>query len=390
MYGVNVMQIAGKESNKIEISRFDVLDNKPKRIGIHLLFWIIYILYETVNASWGEQDRFDFSQIHKVWANVPLTIGVVYLNLYVLMPRYINARKYGRYGLSLVAVVVAYALVTRLIGYLYWLPWDRQHAYHHYVTEPKQLLVPIRIARNSFRLYPILALSMLIKVLRDSYGKEKQLRIAQSERHQAELSFLRAQIHPHFFFNTLSSLYALTLKKSELASDVVIRLSALMRYMLYQTNAESVLLEDEIAQLNNYIALEQLRFADRIECSFQCSGQVKAKRIGPLLLLPFIENAFKHSLSGELDKAWVIVTIKVRGDQLFVYVENSTAEASGIAEASGTAQPPGSNPGQGIGLINVRKRLALSYPGRHELFIKHEQNTFSVKLKLQLEQDTIA
>jgi hypothetical protein len=374
---VNVMQMAGEQPNYPEDNRFDVLENKSERMGLHLLFWMIYILYETLNASWGQQDRFDFSQIHKVWANVPLTIGVVYLNLYGLMPRYLYGKKYGRYGLSLVVVVVAYALVTRFIGYRYWLPWDRQHAYHQYMTEPKNFFVPIRIARNSFRLYPILALTMLIKVLRDSYGKEKQLRIAQSERHQAELSFLRAQIHPHFFFNTLSSLYALTLKNSDRASDVVMRLSDLMRYMLYDTNAGSVLLEDEITQLNNYIALEQLRFADRIEYSFQCSGQVKGKRIGPLLLLPFVENAFKHSLGGELHKAWVIITIKVSGNRLFVFVENSIAQVHD------------SKSGQGIGLTNVRKRLALSYPGRHQLRITHEPNTFSVSLKILLEEDKI-
>lgn len=372
----SVIHTAGMESTYPEISRFDVLDNKPKRIGLHFLFWLVYVLYETLNASWSEQDKLDFSQIHKVWANVPLTVGVVYLNLYGLMPRYLNAKKYLRYGLALAVVVVAYALATRFIGYRYWLPWDQRHAYHQYVTEPKYFLVPIRIARNSFRLYPILALTMLIKVLRDSYGKEKQLRIAQSERHQAELSFLRAQIHPHFFFNTLSSLYGLTLKNSDRASDVVMRLSDLMRYMLYETNAESVLLEDEIAQLNNYIALEQLRFADRIEYSFQSSGEVKGKRIGPLLLLPFVENAFKHSLSRELHKAWVIITIKVRDDQLFVFVENSVTQA------------PGSCSGQGIGLTNVRKRLALSYPGRHELSITQEHNTFSVNLKIQLQEDT--
>src|SRR5207237_3547957 len=118
--------------------------------------------------SWCEQDRLDFSQIHKVWSNIPLTIGVVYLNLYGLMPRYLYPKKYGQYGLSLMVVLVAYALLTRFIGYRFWLPWDKQHAYYHYMMEPKTFLVPIRIARNSFRLYPILALTMLIKVLRRS------------------------------------------------------------------------------------------------------------------------------------------------------------------------------------------------------------------------------
>ncbi|GAB3907725.1 histidine kinase [Larkinella knui] len=350
-------------------------DSKLKRISVHLLFWLFYVLYDTMNTSWGEHDYFDFSQIHKVWANVPLTIGVVYLNLYGLMPRYLYARKYVSYGLALVVVVVAYALVTRFIGYQFWLLWDRQHAPHQYLVEPKNFFVPIRIARNSFRLYPILALTMLIKVLRNSYGKERQLRIAESERHKVELSYLRAQLHPHFFFNTLNSLYSLTLKKSDRAPDVVMRLSGLMQYILYDTNAELVLLEGEIAQLKNYIAIEELRFADRIEYSFQSSGPVERKLISPLVLLPFVENAFKHSLSHELHKAWVTITIKVTGYHLFFNVENSIAQVN-------TAQPH-----QGIGLMNVSKRLALSYPGRHELQIKQEENTFSVNLKIQLYEE---
>ena len=351
-----------------------MLDSKLKRISTHLLFWLLYILYDTLNTSWGEHDYFDFSQIQKVWANIPLTIGVVYVNLYGLMPRYFYARKYIQYVTVLTVVVVIYALLTRLIGYQFWLDWDRQHAYHHYMAEPKNFLVPIRIARNSFRLYPVLALTMLIKVLRDSYRNEKLSRIAESERHNAELSYLRAQLHPHFFFNTLSSLYALTLKQSERASDVVMRLSGLMHYMLYDTNAEVVLLEEEIKQLKNYIALEELRFGDRIEYSFQSSGNIIGKRIGPLLLLPFVENAFKHSLSQELNKAWVTITIKVTGHQIFFFVENSIAGINPVPSR------------QGIGLMNVQKRLALLYPGRHELRIRQEENTFSVELKVQLHE----
>lgn len=350
-------------------------NGKLKRISIHLLFWMLYVFYVTMNAGWGEQDHLDFSQIHKVWADLPLTIGVVYLNLYGLMPRYLYTKKYGQYLLLLLVVLVGYALLTRFIGYWFWLPWDRQHAYQRYVQEPKNFLVPIRIARNSFRLYPILALTMLIKVLRNSYGKERQLRMAESERHKVELSYLRAQIHPHFFFNTLSSLYSLTLKKSDRAPDVVMRLSGMMRYMLYETNTERVLLEEEINQLKNYIALEELRFADRIECSFQSSGATVGKRISPLLLLPFVENAFKHSLSHELDKAWVTIAIKVTGCQLFFNVENSVA----------CVNAPCSH--QGIGLMNVRKRLTLSYSGRHELLIRQEESTFSVTLKLQLHEE---
>ncbi|MBT1706552.1 sensor histidine kinase, partial [Chryseosolibacter indicus] len=328
-------------------------EKKTRRTILHAGFWILYFIYETINASWAANDRFDFYQIHKVWANFPLTMAVVYINFYVLMPRYLYPKKYMAYALSMIGLIVSWALVTRYIGYRFWLPWDKTHMPAQYLAEPKNFFVPIRIARNAFRLYPVLALTMLIKVLRNSYSKEKQLRVAQDEKHKAELSNLRSQIHPHFFFNTLSSLYTLTVKKSDKAPDVVMRMSGLMHYMLYETTSDLGLLEDEITQLKNFVAIEELRFGDRIDSSFQYSGDLNGKKISPLILLPFVENAFKHSLINEANKAWVTIDIKVSGNDLFLTVENSMSA------------PMELSPRQGIGLANVKARLSLSYPGRH-------------------------
>lgn len=349
-------------------------NTRIKRISIHVAFWILYVIYETTNAGWAQQDYFDFSQIHKVWTTIPLIIGIVYLNLYVLMPKYLYSKRYWLYALSLVVTVIVWALFTRFIAYQFWLEWDKENAYYQYLSAPKEYFVATRIARNAFRLYPIVALTMLIKVLRNSYNKEKQLRIAELEKHKVHLSYLRAQIHPHFFFNTLSSLYSLTLKKSDKAPDVVMRMSGLMHYMLYETGTEPVLLEDELNQLKNYIAIEELRFGERIEYSFQISGSVEGKIISPLLLLPFVENAFKHSFSHELNKAWVTIHTKVSEHLLYFIVENSVS------------MPNQSSSNQGIGLANVRQRLLLSYPNRYELKIKEEDNIFTVNLKLQLDE----
>ena len=349
-------------------------ENKFRRIGTHVVFWILYFLYESINASWSENDHFNFDQIVKVWTNFPIIVGAVYFNLYILMPRFLYQKRYGMYVLSLTGLVLTWALITRFIGYQLWLEWDKKNMLVRYLTEPKTFFVPIRIARNAFRLYPILALTMLIKVFRNSYGKEKQLRVAESERHKAEVSNLRAQIHPHFFFNTLSSLYSLTLKKSEKAPDVVMRMSGLMHYMLYKTDRDLVLLEDEITQLKNFIGIEELRFGDRIDFSFQSSGAIEGKQISPLILLPFVENAFKHSLINEVNLAWVTIDIKVSGNELFFTVENSIS------------QPTPMSGRNGIGLSNVRRRLTLSYPDRHELNIRNDDNIFKVYLKLHLDE----
>jgi len=151
-------------------------------------------------------------------------------------------------------------------------------------------------------------------------------------------------------------------------------MSGLMRYMLYETNSECVPLEEEITQLKNYIAIEEIRFGDRVEYSFQSSGPIAGKVISPLLLLPFVENAFKHSLRNEMAKAWITITIKVSGHHLYFLAENSVP---GQAET---------NPNPGIGLDNVKKRLALSYPD-HELVIRKENNTFSANLTLRLDEE---
>lgn len=345
--------------------------NKWYRLGLHLLFVLGYFLYETINAAWSAEDRFDFSQIHKVWATIPIMILAVYVNLYVLMPRFLYRKRYAEYFLSLVVLLFIWGILTRFMAYQFWLPWDKKNYPWQYATEPKEFFVPIRIARNALRLYPTLALTMAIKLLRNSYNKEKQLRLAERERHLAEMQNLRAQIHPHFFFNTLNSLYSLTLTKSEKAPELVLRLSGLMHYMLYEASAESIPLEDEIRHLKDFIAVELIRFGDRLECSFQVSGDISGKWISPLLLLPLVENAFKHSKTEE-STAWVVLVLKVLENRLFFAVENSTG-----------GEESGSKPG--IGLMNVKRRLELLYNDRHELTLNREEHIFKAQLNLELD-----
>jgi len=147
-----------------------------------------------------------------------------------------------------------------------------------------------------------------------------------------------------------------------------------MRYMLYETNTDLVPLEHEITQLKNFIAIEELRFGDRIDLSFQFSGDIDRKQISPLILLPFVENAFKHSLVNEVTLAWVTVDIKVSGKQLFFTVENSVST------------PVARKGPSGIGLANVKRRLAISYADCHTLDIRQEESIFKVHLKLELDE----
>jgi LytS/YehU family sensor histidine kinase len=200
----------------------------------------------------------------------------------------------------------------------------------------------------------------------------------EKEKLEAELKLLKSQINPHFLFNTLNNLYALTLNDSAKAPEMVHKLSELMSYMLYDSNQAEVPLVKEVQHLQNYIALETMRYTERLDVSLNLYDNLDDIDIAPLLILPFVENSFKHGVHNQIAQSWVRVDILVQENTLVVKIENSTAA---IPEATGTQRPF-----SGIGLQNVKKRLALIYPGRHTLQIHAEAETFLVVMKIELSE----
>jgi two-component system LytT family sensor kinase len=335
----------------------------------HLLFWLAYILYQSVNNGWEDKDVFAFKLDPELLTGVPVSMLVAYANLYLLMPAFYYPQKYVKYAAGLVALLLLSGLLQRFFAYAIWVPYDKIHEPTMFRMEKTDFWIPVRVFKNAAQNIPIVAITMVIKLMRNAFKQEKHLREMEQQKFNAELGLLKAQINPHFFFNTLNSLYALTLKGSEQASKVVLRLSDLMHYMLHEASAPLVLLQDEIKHLENYIGIEQMRFADRLELSFQYSGDTNGKMIAPLLLLPFVENAFKHSLA-ETD-GWITINLKVTGSKLFFKVENSY-------------QPPVAPGNSGLGLKNVKRRLELTYPGHHTLLINQNNGVFEADLKLDL------
>ncbi|WP_310391739.1 histidine kinase [Hymenobacter sp.] len=215
-----------------------------------------------------------------------------------------------------------------------------------------------------------------LKVYRQWRQKELvNLQLTQ-QNYQAELQLLKAQIHPHFLFNTLNNLYALTLRQADEAPGVVERLSRLLRFVVEQGTAPLVTLPEEVALLRDYIALEQLRYGPRLRLEFAADNIPATGRIAPLLLLPLVENAFKHGSAEQLGQAHIRIGLAVAGSTFSCVIEN-TKNAAGADEAA----PP---PVAGIGLRNVRQRLALLYPQRHTLEVEARDDTFRVRLTLQL------
>lgn len=340
-----------------------------RRVLRHLLFWLAYILYQLVQGAWENKDTFSFHVYPQIFTNIPIDILLAYVNLYGLMPLLYYKRKYVQYGLALIILLLADGILARYTTWAIWNNWDKVHNPAAYIVDNKSFYIPVRIFRNAVQAFPMIAATMLIKLMSNSFTQEKQLREIEKEKFSAELGLLKAQINPHFFFNTLNSLYALTLKQSTQASKVVLRLSDLMHYMLYDSNANKVLLKDEIKYLENYISIEQMRFGERIELSFQYSGDIEGKLIAPLLLLPFVENAFKHGI--EDNSGWITITLKVTGARLYVKVANTCTSVS-------------RQKGKGLGLSNVKRRLELIYPNNYKLEITQTAGVFEVELQLDL------
>ncbi|MBC7947474.1 MAG: histidine kinase [Chitinophagaceae bacterium] len=209
------------------------------------------------------------------------------------------------------------------------------------------------------------------------YMKEQRNLQLQKENIASQLQLLTAQVHPHFLFNTLNNIYSYTQNTSPVASKLVSGLSDILRFILYECNQPLVPLSKELKMIKDYISLEQIRYDNKLDLHLDLPANSNDLQIAPLLLLPLVENCFKHGTSHMLEQPWISLHISIRGNQMNMKLVNGkTAEA----------QTDGAS---GIGVQNVRKRLEILYPGKHELIITPEEDVFIVNLKLELGQRKI-
>ena len=212
---------------------------------------------------------------------------------------------------------------------------------------------------------------MIIKFYKLWTIKQRAWMHAQQEKITAELQLLKAQVHPHFLFNTLNNIYSFSLEGSPKTPGLILKLSSLLSYMLYDCKADEVLLEKETEIMKDYTDLEKERYGNKIEISWSVEGDMKGKYIAPLLMLAFLENAFKHGTSEQLEKPWLNVDISVRQNTLKCKIANSKNEFVPLSQ-------------NGIGVNNVKKRLGFLYPDKHELKMSDEGNFFVVSLLINL------
>ncbi|WP_185817077.1 sensor histidine kinase [Hymenobacter metallilatus] len=298
---------------------------------------------------------------------LPLTLaGYFYLNYYILIPRLYARKKFALYFLlaaGLLALVYL-PMLLRMAGLL------AHHPHHpvgavHYSRPPQGLW-----------LMGVLAwiVSSGMRITGEWFTTERARQELANKQLSAELAFLKSQVSPHFLFNTLNNIYSLAHLKSDDTPEAILKLSQLMRYMLYESEAARVPLAREVEYLRNYMDLQRLRLdPEQVDIRFTVDGPLDGALIEPMLLIPFVENAFKHGVSSR-QFSRIAVDLIVRHHQLLFTVQNSRFPAIG-----------GHDPNSGIGLPNVRQRLSLLYPaGRHQLHLEETTDEFIVELTLTL------
>jgi len=346
-------------------SFFKTTKDKEKLITIviHVMIWLaIFLLPYILNPDYEPElnrvghPKTDFRELDT--ATKILWLGLFYFNAFVLVPRLVYRRKFIVYVLSLVGLFGGIMLVH---GILYNLIIDGR---------------PFHLLRSlGFNLVPFaftVILSTAYQSITDQIRTERLLAEKKNENLKTELSFLRSQISPHFLFNVMNNLVALVRMKSDELEPTVLKLSSLMQYMLYETDEERVLLKSEAEYLRNYIDLQEQRFGAELNLKVDFDIKEDWHTIEPMLLIPFVENAFKHG-TGLTDDPEIEIQLTVTENHLHFTVKNKFKETNAIKDKT-----------SGIGLTNVKRRLELLYPGSHILSINKKNDWFAVYLDLTL------
>ncbi|WKL47745.1 histidine kinase [Flavobacterium pectinovorum] len=340
------------------------------QLQYHIIFWLTYFIFNTFR--WGSYFN-DYGYSFKTnLLGFPIHMALCYLNILVLMPNLVYKKKYLQYVVSIlcaifIMVVLKFNLTYLLITHEVW-PEGPETI--------DKLTLNYTIDMMMGELY-VMTFVTAIKITFDFLKEQKRVTDLEKSQLETELLFLKSQISPHFFFNTLNNIYSLSVEKSNKTPKIVLKLSELMRYMLYDTKSTRQSLENEILCIQNYLDLERIRNDDRLEVNMEISGDIHDKEISPIILLTFLENAFKHGVNKNTGKVLIDIKFKVKGDFLHFTISNPMPEI--------TQHKDNFNKSSGIGLENVKKRLELGYnKSDYKLSFKNKKDIFVVKLVIKV------
>lgn len=331
-----------------------------RTILLHFLFWIFIVTYFAWGFGFNDNPLRSFINASFF---LPGFFIIVYSLLYLLVPRYLLAKRFLQFFTGLIIVLAICALYTVLAQ----LSLDDSKSFRG---------MTITIGENVLPFLHVGGIALSIKMLMYWYQQRDQTLEAEKQRSAVELQLLKAQLHPHFLFNTLNNLYSHTLESSPKSPEIVMKLSELLRFMIYDSNTPKISLSKEINLMQNYIALEKLRYGDWLDISIKISGDVGKYQIATFMLLPFIENAFKHGASKQLDQSWISLNLVMEDSVMYLKLINSVEPDEGEKQSKIG----------GLGLMNAKKRLELLYKDNYVFETKRLEDVFIVNLEVTLEE----
>ncbi|MFK7770612.1 MAG: sensor histidine kinase [Saprospiraceae bacterium] len=332
-------------------------------ILFHILFWGIYVLSEYLANMMHLRPSNNWIFIRSTLLSLPLLMIPTYLIAFFAVPKFLIKNKIHWFLLSILI-----AAIFVFWGRIKWL-----ELINYLQNGPHFNIPPTKVIKNVIRDYSIIALAICIYIIGD-WRKNQQLNEQLIKaKAEAEIKLLKGQLQPHFLFNSLNNIYSLALMKSDLTADSILKLTELLDYLVYRANLEKVELTKEVQLLKNYVDLEKLRYGEKLKIEMELEEKTDSIKIAPLLLLPFAENCFKHGGVGTNGVFKITIHLQIKPNQLFFQIKNSKKNKRRIDNISG-----------GVGLKNIKHRLQLLYPNKHELKIEDGKDFYNVQLTLNL------
>jgi sensor histidine kinase YesM len=342
------------------------LQFKGGRLLSHILFWIAYIFFFFFQAALFKEHPDYLANLGSLTLTATIDIAASYFTVYFLLPKFLFTKKYIQFGIYFLISAVAAIILQRVL--LYYISYPV--FYPEYLDKAGKFW-QINPFYTFFNIYTVVGLFASIKLLKYWYQNQQLKAELEDKNKTSELALLRSQLNPHFLFNTLNNIDSLIITNPEKASDAIIKLSDIMRFMLYDTTTDEVPLDKEVNYLKSYISLQGMRMKDSDFVSVTLEGNCHGKTIAPMLFIPFVENAFKHGQKN-VKSPGIEIKLSCLLDSINFEVINCVDESRQMNKDETS----------GIGLINTKRRLELLYPDKHELNITRENGYYRSNLRI--------
>jgi len=339
-----------------------------KKLSIHLLFWMLYVASEYFANLMHTHPEHSLRFFQSTFLSLPALMLATYFIAGYVVPRFLKPGKW-LWFVFWILIVAAFVFFARM-------KWGELV---NYLENSRYFKMPVdKMLKNIIRDYSIVALAVCIYIIGDYRRKQQLNEQLIKAKAEAEIKLLKGQLHPHFLFNSLNNIYSLALMKSDLTADSILKLTELLDYLVYRANMDKVALSKEVDLLQNYVDLEQLRYGEKLKIESEISVRNAAIKVAPLILLPFAENCFKHGGVGSDGLFRINIHLLADDKKLVFHLTNSKKKNREKTAVNG-----------GVGLENIRKRLTLLYPDRHQLSIDNQPDQYSVRLEINFRDEDI-